>query len=225
MPRRGPKPVTSPAPSPTPTSSPPSERPSPSQALAEARKRIRSRQRAKGYEAFTADPVGFIEVILDEKPWSIQAQVAEALRDHPQVAVPSCFGSGKDWIAARIVAWWVATGGIVVTTADTYRQVRDILWRELRRAHRRGNLPGIIPAVESRWEVSTGAFAIGIKPEDTNPEGLQGIHGRRVLVVIDEANGVGPDLWDAAKGLVVNEESRILAIGNPHEPQGPFHEA
>jgi len=43
--------------------------------------------------------------------------------------------------------------------------------------------------------------------------------------VIDEANGVGSDLWDAAKGLVVNEQSRILAIGNPHEPQGAFHEA
>lgn len=142
------------------------------------------------------------------------------------VAVPSCFGSGKDWIAARLVAWWVATGGIAVTTADTYRQVRDILWRELRKAHIRGQLPGNIPTVESRWEIpGTGAFAIGVKPEDTNPEGLQGIHGRRVLVVIDEANGVGADLWDAAKGLVVNEQSRILAIGNPHEPQGPFYEA
>jgi phage terminase large subunit len=54
---------------------------------------------------------------------------------------------------------------------------------------------------------------------------LQCIHGRRVLVVLDEANGIGSDLWDAAKGLVVNEQSRILAIGNPHEPQGAFHEA
>jgi len=192
----------------------------------ELRKRLRERQRAKGYDLFTEDPVGFIELILDERPWTIQAQIAVALRDHPQVAVPSCFGSGKDWIAARIVCWWVSTGGIAVTTADTYRQVRDILWRELRKAHARGGLPGTIPAVESRWEIpGSDAFAIGIKPEDYNPEGLQGIHGRRVLVVIDEANGVGPDLWDAAKGLVVNERSRILAIGNPHEPQGPFHEA
>lgn len=168
----------------------------------------------------------FIRVILDERPWSIQSRIAESLRDNPQVAVPSCFGSGKDWIAARIVAWWVSTGGIAVTTADTYRQVRDILWRELRKAHVRGQLPGTIPAVESRWEIpGSDAFAIGIKPEDYNPEGLQGIHGRRVLVVIDEANGVGSDLWDAAKGLVVNEHSRILAIGNPHEPQGAFFEA
>jgi hypothetical protein len=194
--------------------------------LAEARLRLRSRQRAKGYPLYHEDPVGFITDILDERPWSIQAQIAEAVRDHPQVAVPSCFGSGKDWIAARLVAWWVSTGGISVTTADTFRQVRDILWRELRRAHQRGELPGNIPSVESRWEVpETGAFAIGLKPEDTNPEGFQGIHGKRVLVVIDEANGVGADLWEAAKGLVVNEQSRILAIGNPHEPSGPFFEA
>jgi hypothetical protein len=201
-------------------------KPSRSQLVREARKRIRERQRTSGYDLFHDDPVGFIRVILDEQPWTIQAQIAEAIRDNPNVAVPSCFGSGKDWIAARIVCWWVATGGIAVTTADTYRQVRDILWRELRKAHARGQLPGTIPSVESRWEIpGTGAFAIGVKPEDYNPEGLQGIHGRRVMVVIDEANGVGPDLWDAAKGLVVNEDSRILAIGNPHEPQGPFFEA
>ena len=194
--------------------------------MAELKRRVRTRQRAKGYEAFQNDPVGFIRVILDERPWSIQERIAEAVRDHSNVAVPSCFGSGKDWIAARLVAWWVATGGIAVTTADTYRQVRDILWRELRKAHARGQLPGNIPLVESRWEIpDTGAFAIGIKPEDYNPEGLQGIHGRRVLVVVDEANGVGAPLWEAIKGLVVNEDSRILAIGNPHEPQGPFFEA
>lgn len=137
--------------------------------------------------------------------------------------MPSCFGSGKDWIAARLVAWWVSTGGVAVTTADTFRQVRDILWRELRRAHRRGELPGAIPAVECRWE-NGEAWAIGIKPDDTNPEGFQGIHARKVLVVADEANGIGAELMEAMKGLVVNAESRILAIGNPHEPSGPFFE-
>lgn len=194
----------------------------------ELRRRLRSRLRESGEYAlhFEQDPVGFIEVVLEEKPWSIQARIAEAVRDYPQVAVPSCFGSGKDWIAARLVAWWVETGGVVITTADTYRQVRDILWRELRRAHRAGNLRGVIPQVESRWEVPGGEFfAIGIKPEDYNAEGFQGMHARKVLVIIDEANGVSPELFMASKGLVVNEASRILAIGNPHEPVGPFFEA
>lgn len=221
--------MTSPAPSVTGSSQPPSGQPKPFsliQAKDELRKRLRSRQRDSGYSLYHDDPTGFITDILDERPWSIQRRIAEAVRDHPAVAVPSCFGSGKDWIAARLVAWWVSTGGVAVTTADTYRQVRDILWRELRRAHARGQLPGNIPSVESRWEVpETGAFAIGIKPDDYNPEGFQGIHAERVLVVIDEANGVGGDLWEASRGLVVNEASRILAIGNPNEPVGPFFAA
>lgn len=212
----------------TPTSSRPSEKPTALQASQELRKRLRRRLRESGeYATYFADaPVDFIEVVLDEWPWSIQKVIANAVRDHPQVAVPSCFGSGKDWIAARIVAWWTETGGIVITTADTYRQVRDILWRELRKAHRAGELRGVIPSVESRWEIPGGEFfAIGVKPEDYNAEGFQGLHGRKVLVVIDEANGVSVELFTAAKGLVVNEASRILAIGNPHEPQGPFFEA
>ena len=73
--------------------------------MAELRKRLRERQRAKGYDRYLTDPNGFITDILDERPWSIQTRIAEAVRDHPQVAVPSCFGSGKDWIAARLVAW------------------------------------------------------------------------------------------------------------------------
>ena len=192
------------------------------------RKRLRTRLKESGNYAdlFGTDPVGFIEVVLDEHPWSIQKRIAEAVRDYPNVAVPSCFGSGKDWIAARLLAWWVTTGGVAITTADTYRQVRDILWRELRRAHRAGDLRGTIPAVESRWELPEGEFfAIGIKPDDYNPEGFQGIHAKKVLVVIDEANGVSEELFTASKGLVVNQASRILAIGNPYEPAGPFFEA
>lgn len=147
------------------------------------------------------------------------------MRDHPATAVPSCFGSGKSWIAARIVTWWVSTGGIAITTADTFRQVRDILWRELREAHRKGGLPGTIPSVECRWETGTGAWAIGIKPDDGNREGFQGIHGDRVLTVYDEANGIPPELFEAGRGLAVGAQDRRLAIGNPHEPVGPFYDA
>jgi len=193
--------------------------------MAELKRRIRYRQRDSGYNAFTADPVGFTRVILDERPWSIQSRIMEAVRDHPYVAVPSCFGSGKDWTAARIGAWWVSTGGILVATSNSFTQLKDIYWRELRTAHRRGELPGSPSwGTDLRWETPTG-WAIGRKPDDNDPEGLQGIHGARVLVIIDEANGVGPALWEATRGLVVNEASRILAIGNPYEPSGPFYEA
>ena len=189
--------------------------------------RLRRSQRAKGYDLFTDDPVGFIELILDERPWSIQTRIAESVRDNVNTAVPSCFGSGKDWIAARVAVWWVATGGIVVATSNSFPQLRDIFWRELRKAHKLGGLPGMPSGgTDLRWEViETGAFAIGRKPDDNDPEGFQGYHGRRILVIVDEANGVSQDLWTATNGLVVNEASRRLAIGNPFEPVGPFYEA
>jgi hypothetical protein len=187
---------------------------------------LREIGRLDGYGSYLAEPVEFIREILDEEPWSIQARIARAVVDHRSVAVPSCFGSGKDWIAARVGVWWVATGGILIATSNTFPQLRDIYWRELRTAHRRGTLPGKPSwGNDLRWDVADGQWAIGRKPDDTDPEGLQGIHGRRVLVVIDEANGVSPQLWEAVRGLVVNAESRVLAIGNPWEPTGPFYEA
>lgn len=194
--------------------------------MTELRRRLRSRQRTKGYADYVDDPVGFITDILDERPWSIQARIALSVRDNVNTAVPSCFGSGKDWIASRIAAWWVATGGIVVATSNSFPQLRDIFWRELKRAHTAGQLPGSPSnGTDLRWELDSGAFAIGRKPDDTDPEGFQGYHGRRILVIVDEANGVSPQLWTATNGLVVNESSRRLAIGNPFEPIGPFYDA
>ena len=193
--------------------------------LSRLQKERHRRSRETRYAEYVDDPVRFIEIELGETIWGRQREIALSVRDNANTAVPSCFGSGKSWIAARIVAWWVATGGIAITTADTFRQVRDILWRELREAHRKGELPGSIPAVECRWEAGGGAWAIGIKPEDTNREGFQGIHGHRVLTVYDEANGVSDQLWEAGRGLAVSGRDRRLAIGNPFEPSGPFFEA
>lgn len=186
---------------------------------------MRTRQKAKGYPEFVDKPVEFIRVILDEKPWSIQEKIALSVRDNTNTAVPSCFGSGKDWIAARVAVWWVCTGGLVIATSNSFPQLRDIFWRELRKAHKRGDLPGSPSnGTDLRWEVGD-AFALGRKPDDDDPEGFQGYHGRKILVIVDEANGVGQALWTASNGLVVNEASRRLAIGNPYEPSGPFFEA
>lgn len=187
---------------------------------------LRALARVDGYADYEQQPVEFIREILGEEPWSIQATIARSVVEHRYTAVPSCFGSGKDWIASRIGAWWVATGGILVATSNSFTQLKDIYWRELRTAHRKGELPGQPSwGTDLRWDVSEDAWAIGRKPDDNDSEGLQGIHGAKVLVVIDEANGVSPTLWEAVRGLVVNERSRVLAIGNPLEPIGPFYEA
>lgn len=176
------------------------------------------------FEHYADKPVEFITDILGDDLWSKQIEIVEAVRDHRRVAVHSCHNTGKSFIAGRIVAWFVETGGfgdtIVVTTAPTMRQVKAILWKEIRRAVKSGDLPGDLNLTE--WKVDDELVAFGQKPADWDPAAFQGIHALRVLVILDEACGVPETIWDAASTLVSNEESRILAIGNPDDPISKF---
>ncbi len=178
----------------------------------------------EGANTYTADPVGWAEDRTHATLWSKQKTIAASVVTHRYTAVPSCFGTGKSFIAAHLVAWWLDVHpvgqAIAVTTAPSFPQVRAILWKEIRRAHRAGNLRGRLNQTE--WWVGDELVAFGRKPADYDPAAFQGIHAPFVLVVFDEAAGIPPDLWDAAKGLVTNEDARMLAIGNPDDPLSEF---
>ena len=66
--------------------------------------------------------------------------------------------------------------------------------------------------------------AFGMKPDDFSPTAFQGIHAPFVLVLFDEACGIATPLWTAGESLVVNDESRMVAIGNPDDPTVEFAE-
>ena len=177
-----------------------------------------------------ADPVLFIERVLGDGLWPVQAQIARAVRDYPRVVVPSCHSSGKTHISARVALWGLLfwPGSLVLTLAPTYRQVRDALWREIRIAYRRahGRLPlpeglgGNLLPVESRLQIRDDWFMFGFATD--RPVNLQGIHAKRLLIVVDEAPGIEADMWEPLETLMAGGESRLLAIGNPVEPSGPF---
>jgi hypothetical protein len=173
---------------------------------------------------YTTQPVRWVEERLREHLWSKQREIAEALVTDRRVAVPSCHAAGKSFLASRIVGWWLDVhepgDAFVVTTAPTASQVRAILWREINRVHRKGNLPGHTNQTE--WWINDEMVAFGRKPSDYDPSGFQGIHARRVLVVLDEAGGIPESIYLAGNSLAANEHSRILAIGNPDDPASHF---
>lgn len=181
-----------------------------------------------------ANPVGWIQERLGEFIWSKQRVVCESVRDNRYTAVPSAHGTGKSYIAARIVSWWLDVHPVgeafVVTTAPTSPQVRAILWREINRAHRKGNLDGYITQGEvPEWKMGGELVGWGRKPADyvdsaQAATAFQGIHARYVLVVLDEAGGIPNWLWDAVDTLVTNDDARVLAIGNPDDPTSHFEE-
>lgn len=139
-----------------------------------------------------------------------------------RVAVKACHGSGKTFTAAEIVLWWVATGGIALTTAPTSTQVKKGLWGEIHAAHGGARYPlgGVLNQQE--WRVNAKCYALGLSTD----QGVrfQGFHGR-ILIVVDEAPGVRPDIYDAIRGIRAGGDVRLLALGNPVIASGPFYDA
>jgi hypothetical protein len=184
----------------------------------------KSKDDTGAFRSYAVDPAGFVTDPLGEFVWSKQREILESVRDHRRTAVKSCHDVGKSFIAARVVAWFLATQPVgdafVVTSAPTFNQVRAILWREIARAHGRGRLPGYLNQTE--WFMGGELVAFGRKPADEDMTSFQGIHAAAVLVVLDEACGIPKSLWDAAETLITNDASRLLAIGNPDDPASEF---
>jgi hypothetical protein len=160
--------------------------------------------------------------------WSKQVEIAASVTRNRRTAVQSAAGIGKSFLAAVISLWWIDTHppgeAIVVTTAPTGEQVGAILWEEIRKHHRMGDLPGTVQrGLPVRWVLDDGTLVgLGRKPADHSQSAFQGIHRRYVLVILDEAGGVAANLWAGAEAITTNEDCRILAIGNPDDSSSHF---
>ena len=175
--------------------------------------------------AWAADPIRFVSEKLGASPWSKQNEILEAVRDNARVAVRSCNGSGKTYIAAHVVLWWLMChpDAIVITTAPTGHQVRDILWREIRRAHHQNAKLIGGRLLRTSLELGDKHFAQGLSTD--TPERFQGFHEGHILFVVDEASGVREGIFEAIEGSMTSADAKVLLIGNPTSLRGTFYDA
>ena len=146
------------------------------------------------------------------------------------MAVKSGNGLGKGFSAAAAILWFLCCHdpAVVLSTAPTFRQVRHVLWREVHRHyHRAGaspagsNLGGKL--LDTRLELAEGRFALGLSAD--SDEEFQGFHSPNMLIVVDEAEGVEEQIYEAIEGVMTSENCRLLLIGNPTTATGPFPRA
>ena len=168
-------------------------------------------------------PLVFARDVLQVKLWSKQEEVLGALTVHERVAVKS--GNGKGYCAAVAVLWFLYSHdpAIVLSTAPTFRQVRHILWRQIRRLHRRAaaTLGGKI--LYTRWELAEDRYALGLSADTADQ--FQGFHSPNLFIVVDEAEGVGEEMYEAIESITTSAEARLLLIGNPTTVTGAFRRA
>lgn len=171
-----------------------------------------------------SDPVWFADNVLGHNPWDVPRKIMRAVnRPQSRVAVKACHSSAKTYTAAEIVLWWVIQKrGIAITTAPTWPQVEKLLWGEIHKAYGAARFPlgGMLNQTELK--VSADCYGMGLSTD----QGVrfQGFHGN-VLIVLDEAPGVRPDILEAIEGVRAGGDVRLLMLGNPTIASGPFYAA
>jgi len=185
---------------------------------------------ADDFAEYFDDPVGFCRDILGSPLWQKQAEIAEAARLHPSVAVRSGHKIGKTRCVASLALWWCATRprALVILTSSSYTQVDEQLWPEVRKlyaeAARRGYPLGgkLNQSAEGGIRWPDGRRMFGMSTD--KPERMGGYSGDQLLFIIDEASGIDEGIFEAVEGNMAGGAHKVL-VGNPTQLGGTFYEA
>lgn len=179
---------------------------------------------------FKQNPALFVERVFGDKLWGKEREIVESVRDNQYTIVQSCYGSGKSFSAARIALWYLYTHtpSKIICTSSSWDQVEKILFSEISAAYNKAKIPMGGSLLATNLKLEKDWFITGISPKinvDQEATRFEGYHSPNVLVILDQAQGLNPKLWDVATALISNERSRILVLGNPTSPSGKFYEA
>lgn len=201
---------------------------------------------------YRGDPVGFLHNILGLPElyiWPKMVEILNSVRDNQFTGVRAGHSVSKTFTAGRVVPWFKTCfqPSTIITTAPSDNQVRNQLWREIHSAYAGSRVPlggklttlqwevkprkeileSLPPEIREAWEKN---FAIGFS---TSPDSvtehatrMQGWHNIWLLVVLDEVCGLYPQIWRTVmEGLIIDEQCKVLAIGNPTDPECEFARA
>lgn len=185
------------------------------------------------FAKYQADPIGFQVDCLDVNPdyvWDKMREVAESVRDNKKTCVYAGHSVSKSFEAARLALWFLFTHkpSTVISTAPTFDQVEKILWKEIHTSYANAKIPlgGKLTTTQLDIDPARKWFAYGIATKADTVTGeatrIQGAHNTYVLVILDEAAGILPQIWKAIEHLLTDPNCYVLAIGNPTSAQGSF---
>ena len=150
----------------------------------------------------------------------------EALTQRRRVAVKAGNGLGKGFCAAVALLWFIHAhpdAAIALSTAPTFRQVRHILWRQVHQLYRRAPRALGGRLLDTRWEISGDRYAMGLSADSADQ--FQGFHSPNMFIVVDEAEGVAEEIYEAIESVMTSAGSLLLLIGNPTTMSGAFRRA
>lgn len=181
-------------------------------------------------QRYARNPLAFVTEVLGAEPDQWQRDVlAELGRGRTRISIRSGHGVGKTALLAWCMVWYLLTRFPVkvVCTAPTAPQLTDALWPELR---------SWLSKLPEAWlvllDIQSDRVMLRAKPEDAfisartsraeQPDSLQGVHAKHVLLIVDEAAGVPEQVYEAAQGSMSTAGAVTILAGNPTKNTGMF---
>lgn len=183
---------------------------------------------ADAVKYYLQHPDHFCEDFLGAHPTPAQRQVLQALRPGARIAIRSSHGVGKSALLAWSIIWFLALHPManVPCTAPTFHQLKDVLWKEVRKWISASPLSGMFKVTASEVAVVGYEQAwFAAARTSTVPENLQGFHAEHLMYVIDEASGVRPEVMEVVQGALTSKDTMLIMAGNPTQLKGMFYDA
>ena len=191
------------------------------------------------YAAFPWGEPGPLENLRPQK-WQreILAEIRDGFKtpdDAIREAVASGHGIGKSALVSWIIIWAMATHEDTrgVVTANTDGQLKSKTWFELSTWYHRFVCKEMFTLTatsifanqaghERTWRVDA------IPWSERNTEAFAGLHnhGKRILIVFDEASAIIDKIWEVTEGAMSDKDTEKIwvAFGNPTRTNGRFYD-
>lgn len=165
------------------------------------------------------------------------AVVCQALADGSDCGVESATGTGKTFLAAGLVLWFVACweDALAITTAPIEKQLTAQLWKEIGRHWPKfsARYP-VARTVQLRVRMADGegeserwaviGYACGVDAGAESATRAQGFHAAHMLIVTEETPGIDQAVMKALANTCTGDHNIQLALGNPDFQLDALHE-
>jgi phage terminase large subunit len=160
----------------------------------------------------------------------------EAIADWQDCGVESATGTGKTFLAACLVFWFLACfeDALVITSAPKADQLLKQVWKEIgllwprfkRHFPQAELLTGQIrmrPADGDKETWSAIAFVAGVGADEDAAQKAAGFHRPHMLIITEDTPGVQAPIMEAFQHTRTDDHNLHLALGNPDHRNDTLH--
>jgi len=161
-------------------------------------------------------------------------EILNALVQSKWVGVESATGTGKTFLAACILLWFLESfeNSLVVTVAPKGEQLSLHLWMEVSKLFPNFNAENNFRLMDLQLQMIPGTdqwnavgFTAGVRSEEVKQSATkaQGFHKKDMLIIFEETPGIYQAIMTAFQNTSVSPHNLILALGNPDHQLDSLH--